>query len=72
MHTVGERWVGMHQDVAEHGDKTQCAYCHGSDFRGTPLSAMISDRKMAGKTFKRGHQVSCYDCHNGPNGGDDD
>ncbi len=72
MHTVGERWVGMHQDVAEHGDKTQCAYCHGSDFRGTSLSAMMSDRKMAGKTFKRGHQVSCYDCHNGPNGEDDD
>ncbi len=71
MHTIGESWVSRHGDIAEHGNSTQCKACHGSDYRGTPLSAMFTDRVMRGKTFKKGHQVSCYDCHNGPNGDDD-
>ena len=68
MHTVGERWVKDHRDVAEHNNQ-QCKACHGNDFRGSPLSEMFSARKLDGKDFARGHQVSCYDCHDGPDGG---
>ena len=71
MHTVGSSWIRTHQDVAEHNNN-QCKACHGKDFRGSPLSKMWKDRKLAGRNFAKGHQVSCYDCHNGPNGGDDD
>jgi len=32
---------------------------------------MFTQRNLNGKNFAKGHKVSCYDCHNGPNGGDD-
>ncbi len=73
MHTVGSAWVRAHGDVAEKGT-AGCAYCHGADYRGSPLSATWTDRTLAlehgQKTFAKGHPASCYDCHNGP-GGDD-
>ncbi len=73
MHTVGEAWVRRHGDAAEKGT-AGCAYCHGADHRGGPLSATWSDRSFAlehgQKHFPKGHRVGCYDCHNGP-GGDD-
>ena len=71
MHPVGQSWVSRHQNVAEH-NSGQCKVCHGNDYRGSALSKMFTDRTMRGRNFAKGHQVSCYDCHNGPNGGDDD
>lgn len=74
MHTVGQYWVEKHKHVAEH-NQNQCKACHGSDFRGSELSKTWSDRKFrvedGTKAFVKGHKISCYDCHNGPGGGDD-
>jgi len=71
MHPVGSSWVSRHQDIAEH-NSAQCKVCHGADYRGSNLSKMFTTRTLRGKNFAKGHKVSCYDCHNGPNGGDDD
>jgi cytochrome c553 len=73
VHTIGQAWVGGHQDYAQ-GHLQACAYCHGADFRGTPLSVAKVARTFnvedgGSKTFPSGHQFNCYDCHNGPNGG---
>ncbi len=74
MHTVGQYWVEKHKQVAEH-NQNQCKACHGSDYRGSELSKTWSDRKFrvedGTKAFVKGHKISCYDCHNGPGGGDD-
>ncbi|WP_428743698.1 multiheme c-type cytochrome [Sulfurimonas sp.] len=67
MHTAGNDWVKNHDDVAEK-NHTQCASCHGADYRGTELSKMFTTRVMRNKTFAKGQKVGCYDCHNGPNG----
>jgi hypothetical protein len=73
MHSVGQTWVGGHERVAEN-NQAQCAACHGSDYRGSFLSKTFSARTFSvegrTKTFAAGHAVSCYDCHDGPNGGD--
>ncbi len=68
MHTVGQAWVSAHPNYAE-GNQAACAYCHGSDYRGTPLSMILTTKTLNGKTFPAYHQMNCYDCHNGPNGG---
>jgi len=62
MHPVGSSWVSRHQDIAE-DNADQCTVCHGSDYRGSPLSKMWQARKLDGKNFAKGHQISCYDCH---------
>ncbi len=71
LHTLGQTWVSRHGGVAEHG-RTGCQACHGSDYRGAPLSAVKVDRsfQVKGRTvnFAAGHRVGCYDCHNGPGG----
>lgn len=71
MHPVGQSWVSDHEDVAEH-NAAQCTACHGADYRGSVLSKMFTDRTLSvehgTKTLPKGHQVSCYDCHNGPSG----
>ncbi len=71
MHSVGQGWVKGHEDVAKK-DKTQCASCHGANYRGTVLSKTFSQRSFSTewgtKNFTAGQKVSCYDCHNGPNG----
>ena len=73
MHTVGQAWVDRHEDVAE-DNYTQCATCHGSDYRGTNLSKTFDARSFKAedstKTYVKGDKVSCYDCHNGPDGED--
>jgi len=73
MHTIGQNWVHDHRSGAKNGTAA-CAYCHGADFRGTPLSAIATTRTLSvddgSKTFSAGHQMNCYDCHNGPHGGD--
>jgi len=73
VHIIGQAWVDGHQDYAQ-GHLQACAYCHGADYKGSPLSVAKVVRKFnAGdygtKTFPAGHQFNCYDCHNGPNGG---
>jgi hypothetical protein len=73
MHTVGQAWVNSHHDYASGGGYTACAYCHGSDYRGTSLSRLLATKTFTvddggTKTLTAGHQVSCYDCHNGPTG----
>ena len=71
MHTVGQAWVSSHESAAKNGTAA-CAYCHGADFRGAPLSATKVTRTLsvegATKTFAPGHQFNCYDCHDGPSG----
>jgi len=73
IHTLGQSWVDAHGDYAD-GNTQACAYCHGSNYRGTAMSvAKIARKFNAGeygnKSFPAGHQFSCYDCHNGPHGG---
>jgi len=71
MHPVGNSWVKKHEDVAE-DNPAQCKACHGKDYRGSVLSKMWKTRTLKvehkNKTLKKGHQVSCYDCHDGPDG----
>ena len=73
IHTLGQAWVNAHPDYAERNHQA-CAYCHGADYRGSALSESkvartfnVDDGRT--KSFAKGHQFSCYDCHNGPNGG---
>ena len=71
MHTIGAAWVSSHHDMIEHnGGAKACAYCHGSDYRGTALSAVSVARSFNTehglRTFAAGQRVGCYDCHNGP------
>jgi hypothetical protein len=72
MHTIGAAWVDKHESYAEGGGQAQCAYCHGSDFRGGPLAQVKATRTYETKsgstrTYVAGQNVGCYDCHNGPN-----
>ena len=75
MHGIGSWWVEAHGDYAEH-NTASCKACHGSDYRGSDLSKTFSARtfntEFGYKSFPAGHKVSCYDCHNGPGGGEDD
>lgn len=72
LHTIGSAWVSRHGDVAEQ-NRQACAYCHGADFRGSPLGKTQSARtfRIEGRTvsYAAGQQVTCYDCHAGPGGG---
>ncbi len=71
LHPIGPAWIDKHKDAAEK-NASQCRTCHGLDYRGTVLSATLADRtleaKRGRKTFPRGTQIGCYDCHNGPRG----
>ena len=70
MHSVGQAWISNHQ----HASKIGCTSCHGSNSRGTVLSKTFSARTFSTehgtKTYTAGQQVTCFDCHNGPNGGE--
>jgi len=73
LHNIGQWWVNGHGDRVEQVGIDACAYCHGSIFRGSFLSKTSMARTFnAGnydtKTYDAGDMVSCYDCHNGPNG----
>ncbi len=73
LHTVGQSWVNYHPSYVEQGGYTQCAYCHGSSYRGSFLSKATMARSFVvedggHKTYATGDQVGCYDCHNGPSG----
>jgi hypothetical protein len=68
MHTIGSTWVSRHGDMVG-GSSTQCANCHGADYRGSPLSQMKVARTYSaeGRTVNLviGQNLGCYDCHNG-------
>jgi hypothetical protein len=72
MHPVGSGWAKDHHDFI--GNLANCQACHGTDYRGTPLSRMQTSRSITVSmdgtpvsfpTFK-GAEVGCYNCHNGP------
>ncbi len=71
LHPIGQNWVDKHEDAAEK-DAGQCRTCHGADYRGTVLSATTKARtfktEWGTKTFAKGTQITCYQCHNGPRG----
>jgi cytochrome c553 len=71
MHTIGAAWVSGHEGYAQGGGATGCAYCHGSDYRGTALSQVKAPRTYTiegrTRTYAAGDKVGCYDCHSGPN-----
>jgi hypothetical protein len=73
LHVVGQSWVDAHPNYVEQHGYQACAYCHGADYRGLALSATKVMRtfrvEQGNKSFPVDHQFSCYDCHNGPNGG---
>ena len=70
MHTIGANWVKQHGDRVESSGSAACAYCHGGDYRGSPMSRVKVARSYATKhgtrSFAAGQAVGCYDCHNGP------
>lgn len=72
LHTVGQAWVQAHQGYAR-TNLSQCAACHGADYRGTVLSATATARTFSveegTRAFAAGTIIGCYSCHNGPNGG---
>jgi hypothetical protein len=71
MHTVGATWVSRHTGFAgSTAARAVCATCHGADFRGSVLSQVKVAKTLNNRSFKAGQAVGCYDCHNGPNGGD--
>jgi hypothetical protein len=71
MHPVGQSWVKDHEKSAEN-NPAQCTVCHGVNYRGSDLSKTFTNRSFSTewgqKNFNKGHKISCYDCHNGPNG----
>jgi len=73
MHTIGAAWVSAHHTQVKSTGTAACAYCHGANYRGSPMSEvrMAKTFTVEGrtKTFAEGTAVGCYDCHNGPNGG---
>ncbi len=73
LHNVGQTWVNGHPNYVDSHGYQACAYCHGSNYKGLALSESKVSRTFTveggTKTFSAGHQFSCYDCHNGPNGG---
>jgi len=71
MHVVADsRWTrGGHGSLAKQ-NRQACAACHGTTFRGTALSRTAAQRDWGSRTVAKGIAVGCYDCHNGPNGGD--
>ena len=75
IHPIGStNWVKDHANIARSVGINECRECHGSDYRGTPLSRAQADRSLSTKygllTLKRGMEVSCYYCHNGPSSSD--
>ena len=71
LHPLGQAWVEAHGDAAEEGGAAACRACHGTDYRGTPLSRALGERSLdtdfGRKRFWRGFQVGCFTCHQGPN-----
>ena len=73
MHTTTSAWISNHRSAAKN-NLAACAYCHGPIYQGTALSQVKMSKTFSTergpKAYAPGQQVGCYDCHNGPNGGD--
>jgi hypothetical protein len=73
MHTTGQAWVSAHQNQVKSAGSAACTYCHGTNYRGTVLSQVKMNKSLSAKNktvnYTAGQAVTCYDCHNGPNGG---
>lgn len=72
LHPLGSSWISRHDNATE-SNLNACKTCHGTDLRGTVLSRMLADRTLTAfgaKSWWRGFQVGCYNCHPGPS--DDD
>ena len=68
LHPIGSSWMSRHDNAAE-SNLNGCKRCHGADLRGTVLSRMLADRTLSAfgsKSWWRGFQVGCYNCHPGP------
>jgi hypothetical protein len=72
MHPLGQSWISRHDNAAE-TNLNGCRACHGTDLRGTVLSRMLAARTLTAfgaKSWWRGFQVGCYNCHRGPSSDD--
>ncbi|MCX6879031.1 MAG: PKD domain-containing protein [Verrucomicrobia bacterium] len=74
MHPISQDWVDNHHDLVRYPETTaQCQDCHGVSYHGTVLSRAQQDRSWSayGTTisFPRGAQIGCYNCHSGPDEG---
>jgi hypothetical protein len=71
MHTIGAAWVTSHGSRTEGQGAAACAYCHGADYRGSPLAQVKAARSFSidgsNRSYAAGQNVGCYDCHRGPN-----
>lgn len=71
MHTTTTQWISGHKSAAK-SNTTSCAYCHGTDYKGTYLSEVRKAKSfpVEGSTvsFLPGQRIGCYECHNGPKG----
>ncbi|MEI6787470.1 MAG: hypothetical protein WCL49_03215 [bacterium] len=74
LHHLGQTWVTGADPVphasAFNANKKACQACHGIDYRGTVLSRAQNNRVLNSgdfgtRSFWRGQQIGCYDCHNG-------
>ncbi len=74
LHPIGQGWARSHGDAGKKS-LTQCAACHGADFRGTVLSKALADRVFSTEhgvvRIAAGTSIGCYTCHNGPSGEED-
>jgi len=79
MHGVGQWWVDAHHnympEVNDQRDTSACQACHGLNGTGGVLSQAFGPRTLSSEksgtiTYFEGQQVSCYDCHNGPDESD--
>jgi hypothetical protein len=74
MHPIGSSWVDKHGDWTESRGSGACRDCHGADYRGTALSRTFAARTFSHDedrwSFAKGATIGCYNCHNGPRGGD--
>ena len=66
-------WTGNHSErPSSRIPSSRIATCHGSNFRGSVLSQVKVAKTFNadGRTvsYAAGQAVTCYDCHNGPNG----
>jgi hypothetical protein len=80
MHWLGTSWITRHGSFSGNSGNA-CKACHGTTLTGTVLSRVQADRSTythsfdngtAIRTFWRGTQVGCFDCHNGPGDGQHD
>lgn len=72
LHPLGQSWISRHDNAAE-ANLNGCRTCHGPDLRGTVLSRVLGDRTLNAfgtKSWWRGFQVGCYNCHRGPSNDD--